>query len=434
MNQNQFYLGNLSLFDYKINEWEVFYSRLTQFIKLNNITKASQSAVLLTHLSDESYRLVRNLVHPNKLEDCAYSELVEVLNRHFTPKRSTFADRAKFYEASRSDGESIEEWAARLRGLAVYCDFGTELDTLMRDRFVLGFRAGPERDKLFECDSKSLTFGQAVEVAQKAACARQARVIVKEEPVFRVNEQRSANPGQSQARSRGGPQEDSQRCNVCGLRFHSAEKCRFRNLKCNVCGLKGHLKKMCKAKKSNLHNIGAESDTSQGSDCRECDLFNMRYVDYSPIKLTVNVNNRAMETLLSGLDGVSVWLDDVCITGPTKEIHLSRLKEVLGKLQEAGLRLQKDKCVFFQNSVTYLGYVIDKRGLRTCPTKVAAILDAPAPSNVLGVKRFLGVVNYYRNFIPSASAVLSPLHELLRAGAGWRWGERQQAAFDSVRA
>ncbi|CAH2217100.1 jg8233 [Pararge aegeria aegeria] len=250
--------------------------RLTQFIKLNNITKASQSAVLLTHLSDESYRLVRNLVHPNKLEDCAYSELVEVLNRHFTPKRSTFADRAKFYEASRSDGESIEEWAARLRGLAVYCDFGTELDTLMRDRFVLGFRAGPERDKLFECDSKSLTFGQAVEVAQKAACARQARVIVKEEPVFRVNEQRSANPGQSQARSRGGPQEDSQRCNVCGLRFHSAEKCRFRNLKCNVCGLKGHLKKMCKAKKSNLHNIGAESDTSQGSDCRECDLFNMR--------------------------------------------------------------------------------------------------------------------------------------------------------------
>ncbi|CAH2216106.1 jg6860, partial [Pararge aegeria aegeria] len=109
------------------------------------------------------------------------------------------------------------------------------------------------------------------------------------------------------------------------------------------------------------------------------------------------------------------------------------LKEVLGKLQEAGLRLQKDKCVFFQNSVTYLGYVIDKRGLRTCPTKVAAILDAPAPSNVLGVKRFLGVVNYYRNFIPSASAVLSPLHELLRAGAGWRWGERQQAAFDSVK-
>ncbi|XP_069357535.1 uncharacterized protein [Maniola hyperantus] len=503
MNQTN-YLGSLSPFDYKINEWEVFHSRLSQFIKLNSIPVANQSAVLLTYLSDESYRLVRNLVHPKKLEECTYSELVEVLNKHFTPKRSTFADRAKFYEASRADGEGIEEWAARLRGLAVYCDFGTELDTLLRDRFVLGFRAGPERDKLFECDSKCLTFGQALEVAQKAACARQARVIVKEEPVFRVGERRKAGGGQSQAKAGHGLEEGSQRCTVCGFKSHSAEKCKFRNLKCNRCGLRGHLQRLCKNKGANLHNIGAESD----SDCKECDLFNMRYVDYCPIKITVNINEiellmeldsgsgvsviseslylksfekfklydcnlsmcvytghkitplgyfigkvsykdrtenvqfyvikdggppllgrdfmakfgiyfalsynnkvickdkpiddvqRLLEQYpdiwkddLGWLEGVSVWLDDVCITGPTKEIHLSRLHQVLAKLQDAGLRLQKDKCVFFQNRV----------------------------------------VNYYRNFIPSASAVLSPLHELLRAGAEWRWGEAQQAAFEHVK-
>ncbi|XP_052737223.1 uncharacterized protein LOC128199257 [Bicyclus anynana] len=276
------YLGNLASFDYKINEWEVFHSRLTQFIKLNKISDDSQSAVLLTHLSDDSYRLIRNLVHPKKLEVCSYTELVEVLNQHFTPKRSTFADRAKFYEASRSDGESIEEWAARLRGLAVYCDFGAELDTLLRDRFVLGFRAGPERDKLFECDSKTLTFGQALEVAQKTACARQARVVVKEEPVFRVGEQRKAGHGQAQAKPSRSEDRSSvmQRCSVCGLRSHSADKCRFRNLKCRSCG-GGHLVKMCK-NKSNVHNIGAQSegcsqDPLAGRDCRECDLFNMRF-------------------------------------------------------------------------------------------------------------------------------------------------------------
>lgn len=140
-----------------------------------------------------------------------------------------------------------------------------------------------------------------------------------------------------------------------------------------------------------------------------------------------------METLLAGLEGVSVWLDDICITGPSKEIHLSRLREVLARLHDAGLRLQKDKCVFFEKSVTYLGYVIDKSGLKTCPTKVEAILGAPAPTDVLGVKRFLGVVNYYRNFIPGASALLSPLHELLRTGAEWEWGKRQQEAFRSVK-
>lgn len=67
------FIGNLSVFDHKINEWDVFHGRFTQFIKLNNIVKVNQSAVLLTHLLDESYRLVRNLVHPNKLDEIDYS-------------------------------------------------------------------------------------------------------------------------------------------------------------------------------------------------------------------------------------------------------------------------------------------------------------------------------------------------------------------------
>ncbi|KOB66547.1 putative ATP-binding cassette sub-family A member 3, partial [Operophtera brumata] len=103
----------LTTYNYPI-EGVVQYSE--RFIKLNTISISNQSAVLLKHLSNESYRLVRNLVHPDKLEERTYSELVKVFNGHFTPKRSTFADRAKFYEAIKSDGETIEEWAARLRG------------------------------------------------------------------------------------------------------------------------------------------------------------------------------------------------------------------------------------------------------------------------------------------------------------------------------
>ncbi|KOB57463.1 reverse transcriptase, partial [Operophtera brumata] len=258
--------------------------------------------MLLTHLSDESYRLVRNLVHPDKLEERTYSELVKVLNGHFTPKRSTFADRAKFYEAIKSDGETIEEWAARLRGLAVYCEFGTELDTLLRDRFVLGFGTGHERDKLFERDSKTLTLAEALEVAQKASCARQARaggagaVVVKEEPVFYVRAgaggvarsaagQAVAGAGQAAAgacaansaahKTDDGDGEHS-RCTVCGLKNHNAARCRFKNYKCLVCGQKGHLKKLCTARKSNLHNIGTEeADTSQEGGCNECKLYNL---------------------------------------------------------------------------------------------------------------------------------------------------------------
>jgi hypothetical protein len=145
------------------------------------------------------------------------------------------------------------------------------------------------------------------------------------------------------------------------------------------------------------------------------------------------VFQRTMETLLVGIDGVSIWLDDVCITGPDRETHLARLREVLFRIKDAGLKLQRDKCEFFKPSVTYLGYVIDKNGLQTCPKKTEAIVDAPRPNNVQDVKRFLGFINYYRNFIPRASSVLSPLHQLLKVDAVWKWGDEQEKAFTAIK-
>ncbi|XP_048488715.1 uncharacterized protein K02A2.6-like [Plutella xylostella] len=112
---------------------------------------------------------------------------------------------------------------------------------------------------------------------------------------------------------------------------------------------------------------------------------------------------------------------------------MERLEAVLKRLQEAGLRLQQQKCEFFRESVTYLGFVIDKNGLRTCPKKVEAITKCPPPTNVREIKRFLGMINYYRKFIPNASTILSPLNELVCDDVTWEWGHRQQAAFDQIR-
>lgn len=684
------------------------------FLKINGGLKGNENAVLLTHLTEETYRLVRNLLYPRIIEDATFDELVSVLDAHFTPKRSSFADRAKFYEACKGEGESAEEWAARLRGLAAYCEFGVELDTLLRDRFVLGFPAGPERDRLCELELKSLTFAKALEVAQQTACARQARAIMvdagmKQEPMFKVSDGVRRRGAGVVSSSR--PPQDPSVCSVCGKTNHSSNRCRFRNYTCKNCGQRGHLAIMCGKKKSasKLYNLDEDSPSqAEVTECPDCDLFNLRYVTNDPLHLEVEINNykmnmeldtgsgrnvmsdimynklfssvplkkceltmclynghkispigcfvtkvsyanttrditffvvknggppllgrdfmtkfniffsthnnnitainegsgevqrllnefpdlwksglgnfnkfevnltlnedakpkffksrvvpfalknkvidelnrlvklgilvpvefseyatpivpvlkgdgtvkiagdysctlnkdlkiekyplphieevfsklsggqhfskidlsnaynqfrlsessqrlttintpiglfkytrlvyglsngpaicqRAMETLLSGIEGVSIWLDDVCCTGPTKELHMSRLREVLKRLQDAGLKLNKEKCVFFRDDVTYLGYVIDKNGLRTCSKKVDAIIKAPVPKNVKEIKRFLGVVNYYRCFIPNASSLLHPLHKLLRNGAQWEWGAEQREAFDAVR-
>ncbi|GBP15249.1 Uncharacterized protein K02A2.6 [Eumeta japonica] len=125
-------------------------------------------------------------------------------------------------------------------------------------------------------------------------------------------------------------------------------------------------------------------------------------------------------------------LDDILISGPNKDTHRKRLNEVLNRLQEAGLTLQKEKCVFFQKSIEYLGFVIDKDGLHTSPGKVKAIKEAEPPKNVSQLKSFLGLVNYYRSFVPRMSTILGPLHDLLKMGAKWMWSEAHQSAFETV--
>lgn len=120
-----------------------------------------------------------------------------------------------------------------------------------------------------------------------------------------------------------------------------------------------------------------------------------------------SIFQRAIESLLSGLDGVLCLLDDILVTGKDRQEHLQKLNSVLKRLEDAGLTLQKEKCRFFQDEISYLGYIITKDGLKKAPEKVKAMLDAPVPSNVNQLQSFLGLINYYRNFVPNASTILS---------------------------
>ncbi|VDI75773.1 Hypothetical predicted protein [Mytilus galloprovincialis] len=122
-----------------------------------------------------------------------------------------------------------------------------------------------------------------------------------------------------------------------------------------------------------------------------------------------------MENLLQGIPRVVVRVDDILITGSSKSEHLNNLETVLlGKIQEAGMRLNKDKCVFLAHEVVYLGHRIDQYGIYPVESKVKAITEAPEPKNVTELKSYLGMLNYYNRFLPDLSSKLAPLHELLK--------------------
>ena len=106
-----------------------------------------------------------------------------------------------------------------------------------------------------------------------------------------------------------------------------------------------------------------------------------------------------------------MYLDDILVTGSTEVAHLRALDEVLGRLEQAGLRVKRSKCVFMRPSVTYLGHMIDAEGLHPLDNRVRAIRDAPRPRSATGHfelvtdhKPLLGLLRGDRATPPHASS------------------------------
>ena len=151
------------------------------------------------------------------------------------------------------------------------------------------------------------------------------------------------------------------------------------------------------------------------------------------ISTAPSIFQRLMESLLCDLPNVCVYIDDILISGKTEADHLCNLELVLSRLSSAGITLKRSKCIFATTSVEYLGHIIDNKGLHPSPSKIQAIQQAPASTNVIELRAFLGLVNYYYKFLPNLSSTLSPLHLLLRKGTTWTWTESQQTAFNKVK-
>ncbi|KAK3509746.1 hypothetical protein QTP70_008378 [Hemibagrus guttatus] len=111
---------------------------------------------------------------------------------------------------------------------------------------------------------------------------------------------------------------------------------------------------------------------------------------------------------------VVVYIDDILIYSRSMADHQRHVAEVLHRLRDHNLFLKAEKCLFHQPTVQFLGYVIDRSGVRMDEKKVTAVRDWPTPTTVKELQRFLGFANFYRRFIRGYSSVTSPLTNLLR--------------------
>ena len=156
---------------------------------------------------------------------------------------------------------------------------------------------------------------------------------------------------------------------------------------------------------------------------------------YQPDRLQFGVHSatgifqREIERILQVFKSVLVRIDDILITAGTDDEHFWTLVSVLLALEEAGFTVGPEKCEFFKDQVTFCGYRISKDGVLPMEKNVKAVLEAPEPSNVSELKSFLGMINYYQNYLPSLATVVEPMHKLLRKECTWSWGTEQTQAF-----
>ena len=145
---------------------------------------------------------------------------------------------------------------------------------------------------------------------------------------------------------------------------------------------------------------------------------------------------RLMENVLHSLIGKSclVYLDDVLVLGRTLEEHTENLEAVLSRIRAAGLKLKPSKCNLARKEVEYLGYCVSAKGVATDPKKVTAIKAFPVPLDVKSLRSFLGLLSYYRRFIPSFSIIANPLFALTRKDVPFQWTtECQETRFDNLK-
>ena len=102
---------------------------------------------------------------------------------------------------------------------------------------------------------------------------------------------------------------------------------------------------------------------------------------------------------------VYAYIDDLLVASSSSEEHYSHLKHLFRKLDEYGV----DKYVFGVGSVEFLGHYVSTDGIVPLPAKIKAITDFPVPNSLRQLRRYLGLINFYRRFVPSCAYIIQPL-------------------------
>ncbi|KFD63933.1 hypothetical protein M514_23924 [Trichuris suis] len=144
---------------------------------------------------------------------------------------------------------------------------------------------------------------------------------------------------------------------------------------------------------------------------------------------------RFIDTVCKDLSFTFAYIDDILVFSKDKEEHCDHLRILFRRLSDFGIVINAAKCVFGKKEVDFLGSRISSAGIAPSPERIQVIRNFPRPTSKRALLKFLGMLNFYRRWIPSAARLEAPLYDILpRAGQELLWSTAATQAFQMLKA
>ena len=252
--------------------------------------------VFLNAVGKTHYRLLSHLFAPEPPARKSLDEIQNALRGHYESKPLVISERFNFHRRQQGQGETVSQYVAELRKLAIHCQFGGYLDEALRDRFVCGLRSESVQKKLLT--KADLSFQEAIRIAQASEQAEakarqlqgQGNASIPQAPEIPLE------VGQlSIQRNRGG----AAGCYRCGKRDHQSAQCRFKTARCHNCQKIGHIAPACRARKQqqpNSGNKGHQIKAVQEDESEDDDMLlnNIRSEPGKPLVMDIKLNGKPL--------------------------------------------------------------------------------------------------------------------------------------------
>lgn len=128
-----------------------------------------------------------------------------------------------------------------------------------------------------------------------------------------------------------------------------------------------------------------------------------------------------------------VFFDDILVFSKTLKEHVQHLRQVFELLKRDQWKVKQSKCEFGQQQLSYLGHVISANGVVIDLAKVQAVSNWVTPTDVKGMRSFLGLAGYYRRFVRNFGVIARPLFNLLKKGVPFVWSSTTDTTFQVLK-